>query len=50
MIHNWAQVTDATGPAVRVVLFDYKKALDLSDHQIILQKMFSLNILSNIAC
>ena len=44
MIQNWAQVTDPTGAAVRVVLFDYKMAFDLIDHQILLQKIFSLNI------
>ena len=50
MIHNWAQTTDATGAAVRIVLFDYKKAFDLIDHQVLLQKVFSLNIPTNIAC
>ena len=44
MIHNWAQATDDTGAAVRVVMFEYKKAFDLIDHQIRLQKIFSLNI------
>ena len=48
MIHNWAQATDATGAAVRIVLFDYKKAFDLIDHQILLQKVFSLNIPTSI--
>ena len=38
MIHNWAQATDATGAAVRIVLFDYKKAFDLIDHQIFFTK------------
>ena len=47
-IHNWAQATDATGAAVRIVLFDYKKAFDLIDHQILLQKVFSLNIPTSI--
>ena len=49
MIHNWTQATDPTGAAVRVVLFDYKKAFDLNDHQILLQKIFSLNIPPSIA-
>ena len=26
MIHNWSQSTDSSGAAVRIVLFDYKKA------------------------
>ena len=49
MIRNWAQATDTTGAAVRVVLFDYKKAFDLIDYQILLQKIFSLNIPPSIA-
>jgi hypothetical protein len=49
MIHLWAQATDSTGAAVRVVLFDYKKAFDLIDHQILVQKILSLNIPRSIA-
>ena len=49
MIHHWAQATDSTGAAVRVVLFDYKKAFDLIDHQILVQKILSLNIPRSIA-
>ena len=49
MIHNWTQATDATGAAVRVVLFDYKKAFDLIDHQILIQKIFNLSIPRSIA-
>ena len=41
MIHNWTQATDATGAAVRVVLFDYKKAFDLIDHQILIHKILT---------
>ena len=41
MIDNWAQATDATGAAVRFVLLGYKKAFDLIDHQVLLQKIFS---------
>jgi len=32
MFHHWSQATDGTGVAVRVVLFDYRKAFDLIDH------------------
>ena len=38
MIDNWAQATDA---AVRFALLGYKKAFDLIDHQVLLQKIFS---------
>ena len=44
MIHRWAQATDATGAAVRVVFFYYKKAFDLIDHRILIQKIFCLDI------
>ena len=30
MVHTWAQATDGTGSAVRVVLLDYRKAFDLN--------------------
>ena len=49
MIHNLAQVTDATGATVRIVLIDYKKAFDLINHQILLQKVFSLHVPTSIA-
>ena len=48
-IHHWAQATDSTRAAVRVVLFDYKKEFDLIDHQILVQKILSLNIPRSIA-
>ena len=32
MVHNWTKVGDITGAAVRVVLFDYRKAFDFTDH------------------
>ena len=44
MIHNWSQSTDASGAAVRVVLFDYKKAFDLIDHGILVQKITKLSL------
>ena len=30
VVHTWAQATDGTGSAVRVVLLDYRKAFDLN--------------------
>ncbi|CAB3992021.1 Hypothetical predicted protein, partial [Paramuricea clavata] len=44
MIHNWSQSTDGTGAAVRVALFDYKKAFDLIDHCILADKISRLPI------
>ena len=42
MIHTWAQATDGTGDAVRVVLFDYRKAFNLIDHNILAKKVIQL--------
>ena len=49
MIHNWAEATDATGAAVRVMLLDYRKAFDLIDHSILADKICNLPIPSGIA-
>ena len=50
MLHRWAQATDGTGAAVRVVLFDYRKTFDLIDHQIMVRKIFNLSIPCSVAC
>ena len=44
MVHNWSQATDARGAAVRVVLFDYRKAFDLIDHNLLARKIEALNM------
>ena len=44
MVHNWSQATDATGAAVRVVLFDYRKAFDLIDHNLLARKIEALDM------
>ena len=49
MIHTWGSATDKTGAAVRVVLLDYKKAFDLIDHNILAEKIYSLNIPCGVA-
>ncbi len=45
MVHTWTKHTDGSGSAVRVVLFDYKKAFDLIDHRILASKLTTLNLL-----
>ena len=50
MIHRWSQATDGTGAAVRITLFDYRKAFDLIDHPILGKKIQSLPIPRNICC
>ena len=44
MLHQWLEDTNGTGAAVRVVLFDYRKAIDLIEHSIVVQKNFNLSI------
>ena len=44
MIHTWSKYTDGTGSTVRVVVFDFRKAFDLINHN----KLKDLNIPNNI--
>ena len=44
MLNNWTQATDGSGAAVRVVLFDYRKAFDFIDHNLLVCKVFNLVI------
>jgi len=43
MIHTWNGGTDGNGATARVILFDFKKAFDLVDHHILVQKLRSYN-------
>ena len=42
MLHHWTKATDGCGAAVRIVLFDYKKAFDLIDHHLLVRNIYSL--------
>ncbi|XP_022806735.1 uncharacterized protein LOC111343809 [Stylophora pistillata] len=44
MVHNWSQATDATGTAVRVVFFDYRKPFDIIDHNLLARKIKALDM------
>ena len=44
MIHKWKKQTDGSGSMVRVVLFDFKKAFDLIDHGILVDKLTTFEI------
>ena len=44
MLHNWAKATDGTGNSVRVLLVDYRKAFDLIDYSILINKIRQLPI------
>jgi len=43
-IHSWLMNTDGNGATTRVVLFDFRKAFDLIDHNILLNKLALFNI------
>ena len=43
VVHKWLETTDGNGAAVRVFLFDYRKAFDLVDHHILANKLQQLN-------
>ena len=49
MVHNWNKATESTGAAVRVVLFDYRKAFDFIDHTLLVCKAFNLPIPKSVA-
>ena len=42
MVHCWAKETDGNDATVRNILFDYRKAFDLIDHKILLDKLCKL--------
>ena len=44
MIHHWSQATDGSEAAVRIILIDYRKAFDLIDHNVLIQKVHRLDI------
>ena len=44
MLHKWNGDTDGNSATVRTVLFDFKKALDLIDHHILIEKLVSYEI------
>ena len=39
MLHSWNRSTNENGTTVRVVLLDFRKAFDLIDHHILVQKL-----------
>ena len=44
MVHSWLSATDGNGATVRIVLFDFHKAFDLIEHNILIQKFVSYNL------
>ena len=44
MLHTWTKNTDGNGSTTRVMLFDFRKAFDLIDHNILSEKLTRYNI------
>ena len=44
MIHHWSIATDGNGNTIRTILFDYRKAFDFIDHQIMIEKLCKLDL------
>ena len=44
MFHHWLHATDGTGSTVRTALLDFRKAFDLVDHHILLDKLQVLGV------
>ena len=50
MIHNWHVSSDGNSAVIRVVLFDFRKAFDLIDHNILVRKLSDYDIPNHISC
>ena len=50
MTHNWYVSTDGNGATIRVVLFDFRKAFDLIDHNIPVRKLSEYDIPNQVLC
>ena len=44
MVHCWSKETDGNGATVRTLLFDYRKAFYLIDHNILINKLSKLDL------
>ena len=44
MLHEWLEATDGNGAAIRVLLFNYRKAFDPIDHGTLVAKLKQLDI------
>ena len=50
MIHNWHVSSDGNSAVIRVVLFDFRKAFDRIDHNILVRKLLDYDIPNHILC
>ena len=44
MLHNWNKSTDGNGSSTRIILFDFRKAFDMIDHRILIDKLAKYDI------
>ena len=44
MLHSWCSATDGNGSTIRTILYDYRKAFDLIDHSILIDKLHNLDL------
>ena len=44
ILHTWSMETDRNGATVTTLLFDYRKALDVIDHSILVNKLRNLAV------
>ena len=47
-VHNLAKANNGNGASVRLALLDFRKAFDLVDHQILIEKLHSLAVPSSV--
>ena len=48
MVHSWLCATDGNGATVRTILLDFRKAFDVIDHHLLVQKMLCFYLPHNI--
>ena len=44
MLHNWHEATGVTGNFVKVLFLDYRKSFDLDNHDILIDKLITMEL------
>ena len=44
VVHQWSSATDSSNTMIRALLLDYRKAIDLIDHRILMGKLGQLGL------